>query len=243
MSLVSGAEPAGRWVAGTLLHDLDEDDRSVLLGLGTRRVFEPGAALIAEGSSGTETFVLLDGYSKVLGNTVDGRTVLLSIRGHGEVVGELAALDRKPRSASVIALTRVVARVVTQRDFLRYLRERPAAMTALQSALLAEFRRATQHRVYVSGAPVGVRLALVLHYLMETYGRRCAEGVRIEVPLSQPELASLIGVSEPSLHRALTELRIRDVVGTRYRRLVVRDPAALRELAAEGPERTDADPG
>jgi hypothetical protein len=44
-------------------------------------------------------------------------------------------------------------------------------------------------------------------------------------------LASLIGASEPSLHRALTELRVREVIGTRYRRLVVRDVEALRVLS------------
>ena len=84
--------------------------------------------------------------------------------------------------------------------------------------------------MFVTGAPVGVRLVLVLvlMYLVETYGRRCPEGMRIDVPLSQPELASLIGASEPSLHRALTELRAREVIGTRYRRLVVRDVDALR---------------
>jgi CRP-like cAMP-binding protein len=74
-------------------------------------------------------------------------------------------------------------------------------------------------------------LALVLTYLMEAYGRRCPEGTRIDVPLSQPELASLIGASEPSLHRALAELRTREVIGTRYRRLVVRDVEALRVLS------------
>ena len=100
--------------------------------------------------------------------------------------------------------------------------------------MVGELRRATQHRVFLSGAPVGVRLALVLNHLVETYGRRCAEGVRIDVPLSQPELASLIGASEPSLHRALTELRARHVIGTRYRRLVVHDVAALRSLCSDG---------
>jgi CRP/FNR family transcriptional regulator, cyclic AMP receptor protein len=224
--------PARQWGPDTLLRALGDDDRNVLLGLGTPRTFEPGAALIGEGSTDADIFVLLDGYCKVLGNTMDGRAVLLSIRGHGDLVGELAALDHKPRSASVVALTAVVARVVTPRAFLGYLRSRPTAATALQTALLSEFRRVTRHRLLVSGAPVGLRLALVLEYLVETYGRRCAEGIRIDVPLSQPELASLIGVSEPSLHRALTELRTRNVIGTRYRRLVVHDPATLRLLSA-----------
>jgi CRP-like cAMP-binding protein len=214
-----------------LLNDLSDDDRAALLRLGVQRTFGPGAVLIAEGSTNTDAFLLLDGYGKVLGNTIGGRTVLLSIRGSGDLVGELAALDRAPRLASVVAITRLVARVVTRPAFLAYLRERPDAARAVEAAVRDELRRGTRHRLLVTGAPVGVRLALVLTYLVETYGRQCPEGTRIDVPLSQPELASLIGASEPSLHRALTELRTREVIGTRYRRLVVRDVEALRVIS------------
>jgi CRP/FNR family transcriptional regulator, cyclic AMP receptor protein len=85
--------------------------------------------------------------------------------------------------------------------------------------------------VSATGAPTSVRLALLLDYLMTTYGVPCADGMHIDVPLSQPELASLLGTSQPSLHRILTDLRRRDIVHTRYRRVIVRNPEALRLLA------------
>jgi hypothetical protein len=58
-----------------LLSDLTDDDRAALLRLGGPRTFGPGAVLIAEGSTNTDTFLLLDGYGKVLGDTVDVRNV------------------------------------------------------------------------------------------------------------------------------------------------------------------------
>ncbi len=73
-----------------------------------------------------------------------------------------------------------------------------------------------------------MRLSSILDYLAQTYGRPCSEGTRIEVPLSQQELASLVGTSEPSLHRALARLRQEDLIITRYREIVVRDLKALR---------------
>jgi CRP-like cAMP-binding protein len=218
------------WTPGTLLSELSAPDRDALLALGSRRAYPPGAALISQGSPGADTFALLQGYAKVFGHSPDGRAVLLSIRSGGDLVGELAALDGKPRSASVVAATRVFAQAIAQHAFLAYLRDRPAAATAIQHAVLADYRRASDHRVHLSGAPTAVRLALVLSDLMETFGQPCAEGVRIEVPLSQPELASLVGVSEPTLHRTLTDLRTRQMVRTRYRHVIVSDPAALRAL-------------
>jgi CRP/FNR family cyclic AMP-dependent transcriptional regulator len=217
----------GPWPPGTLLAALDPAERAALLALGTRRTYRAGAALMHQGSADAATFALLSGYAKVVGTAADGRTVLLSIRAGGDLVGELAALDDRPRSASVVAATRVVAQAVSQQAFLRYLEERPTAARTIHGAVVAELRRATSHRVHMNGAPTAVRLALVLNDLMTSYGRPCADGVRIEVPLSQPELASLVGVSEPTLHRSLTELRARDIVRTRYRHLIVTDPGAL----------------
>jgi CRP-like cAMP-binding protein len=81
-----------------------------------------------------------------------------------------------------------------------------------------------------------VRLARVLDHLVESYATPCPEGLRIDVPLSQPELAALIGAAEPSLHRALAVLRGRGVLVTRYRRQIVRDRALLEAISR------DADP-
>jgi CRP/FNR family cyclic AMP-dependent transcriptional regulator len=227
-----GARPvAGRWSSGTVLHTLDPADRRALLGLGAAREFRPGETLITEGSRDLDTYVMLDGCCKVICNSVDGRAVLVSIRIGGDLVGELAALDEQPRSATVIALTPVATRVVTRPRFLRFLATHPRAAQTIHVAVARELRRATRYRVYVNGAPIAVRLAFVLDFLAETYGQAGPDGVRIDVPLSQPELASLIGASEPSLHRALSDLRTRNVIATRYRRVIVRDPAALRALA------------
>ena len=225
-------EPAG-WSGGTLLSALTPEDRQALVALGVRRLFPSGQSLFVEGSVGTDTFLLLQGCAKVVCNTRAGRTVLLSMRVAGDLVGELAAADQKPRSASVIAATRLVAQVIPQRAFQAYLDDRPAAARAVHLAVVEELRRSTRYRVSATGAPTAVQLALVLNSLMTAHGRPCTEGIRIDVPLSQSELASLLGTSQPSLHRMLTDLRRQDVIRTRYRRVIVCDPQALRALAGD----------
>ncbi len=222
------------WAAGTLLQTLGDGDREALIRLGGSRVFEPGEALIHEGELATEAYVLLKGCCKVISNTAAGRAVLLNIRVEGELVGEMSALDDKPRSATLIACTRVMAREISQRNLFRYMNDRPSAARAIRSAVVEELRRATRFRASLSGGPVAARLAFILDYLAAAYGRPCAEGLRIEVPFSQPDLASLIGASEPSLHRALTRLRQEGVIHTRYRRVIVRDQTALRVIAESG---------
>ncbi|HEU5352914.1 MAG TPA: Crp/Fnr family transcriptional regulator [Actinocrinis sp.] len=227
------AAPRRRWPQGTLLDALEPQDRAALLLQGGRRVFEPGEPLITEGDTATDVFLLLDGCAKVIGHSVDGRAVLLSIRVGGDVVGELAALDNRPRLASVVAATRVSARASGQRQFLAFLDARPEAERAVSRSIATKMRSITRHRVDVSGASVLVRLARVLDHLVESYSTPCPEGMRIDVPLSQPELAALIGAAEPSLHRALAVLRARGVLVTKYRRQIVRDRALLEQISRD----------
>jgi DNA-binding GntR family transcriptional regulator len=55
--------------------------------------------------------------------------------------------------------------------------------------------------------------------------------VVIDIRLTQPELATLIGAAETTVHKVLRELREEDLLETRYRATVIRDPTRLRRLA------------
>lgn len=239
MAIGSGAgHPASasgwsNWPAGTLLYALADSDRDKLSTLGTLRGYQPGSSLIVEGASDTDVLVLLAGYAKVLGNTIDGHAVLLSIRVGGDLVGELAAIDGQPRSATVVAATEVTARVIGQSRFLDFMTSRPEAARAIHRSMAGKLRMATRRRVDVGGVPVLIRLARMLDYLATNHGVQVGEGIRIAVPLSQPDLAALVNASEPSLHRAMAVLRREGVVRTGYRTLIIRDRGRLAGFAAD----------
>ena len=227
----SGGEGVLRWPRGTLLAGLEPAEVAALFSRGVRRVFAPRETLIIEGDSSKDVFLLLNGWVKVIGSSADGRRVLLSIRSRGDAVGELAALDDGPRSASVIAIATVTACVLSQAQFLAVVGVSPTAALAVARADAAKMRLATRHRTDVSGAPVLQRAARVLEYLTETHATPCAEGLRIDVPLTRAELAELVGVAEPSLYRALAYLRDRQVLLLRNRRYIVCDPVALEKIS------------
>ncbi|MFD0748375.1 helix-turn-helix domain-containing protein [Phytohabitans flavus] len=65
------------------------------------------------------------------------------------------------------------------------------------------------------------------------YGRPGPRGIAIDVPLSQAEIASLVGGAEASVHRVFTDLRQRGLLSVGYRRLVVHDLEALQAMALE----------
>jgi CRP/FNR family transcriptional regulator, cyclic AMP receptor protein len=216
---------------GSFLGGLPASTRAAMLGLGTPRWYDPGRILLREGEWGSHVLLLVTGFVKVTAISPEGYLSLLSIRTGGDLVGELASLDGESRVATVTAAGRVLARVVGQAAFRRCLTEYPDAALAVSGSVGAKLRWATRRRIDFGGREVHVRLARVLVELAATYGTEGSAGTVIEVPLSQPELAALVGAAEPTVHRALAALRREEVVATGYRRIVVCDRERLAALA------------
>jgi CRP/FNR family transcriptional regulator, cyclic AMP receptor protein len=226
-------EPAERtrWTPGSLLDSLSPADRQTLLRLGARRQYGPGDRLLAEGDRTTFAIVILDGYVKISAVTEGGTESLLAIRAAGDVVGELAALDGSPRSATAVAAGAVLARVLTKPELDDCFRRHPAIAVGFNRAVAAKLRVATRHRVDFRGRDAKERLARAL---LELFGDQGGPPGRARESLlfTQAELAGLIGASESTVYKALRELRQAGAVDTSYRHLTITDIDALREIAA-----------
>jgi CRP/FNR family transcriptional regulator, cyclic AMP receptor protein len=230
----ASARPGPRlvsWPKRTILGELTESSREALLSTGTPCQYSSGTTLIMEGDYSTYVVVLIDGWAKVTAATEDGGLALLALRSSGDLVGEQAALENQPRSASVISAGASLGRKIRQGDFLHLLATHPDIAIAVTRALSAKLRWATRRRIDFSGLAVPVRLARVLCELARLESKESAGGIELGYSLTQPELAAMVGASEPSVQRALRQLRADGVVDTGYRRITIRDPAALDALA------------
>ncbi|MFB8395097.1 Crp/Fnr family transcriptional regulator [Streptomyces yangpuensis] len=213
--------------------NLAADDRETLIGLGRVVTYGVGETLIREGGPETTALLITAGCVKVFGGAEDGATVLLALRVHGEIVGEISALDGQPRSATVVAVRPTATRVLTSAAFRSFLRESPTAAEVVQRSVAGKLRGATRHRINSSSGTATVRLARTLDNLVRSYARAVPEGLRIDVPLSHADLAALAGISDASVQRALRSLRAAGAVATKYRGVIVRDPGILRAIAGQ----------
>ena len=90
-----------------------------------------GHVLARQGSVGTEFFIVLEGHVDVVQN---GN--LVATRGPASPLGEIALLDARPRTASLIAQTPVQARVASQREFAGLIAEAPEISRRLRALML-----------------------------------------------------------------------------------------------------------
>ena len=95
-----------------LFANLSKKEISQISSLATRLEKPAGKELTRQGEHGNEFVIILDGEVEVV---VDGEVV--ATRGPGEYVGEIALLEDRPRTATVVAKTPVSVDVIGQREF------------------------------------------------------------------------------------------------------------------------------
>jgi len=108
----------------------DELERVAVLADGVD--VEQGAVLIDQGKPGQECFVILDGEAGVF-----VRDDLVATLGPGSMVGEMALIDHRPRSATVVAQTDMRVLSFDTKSFRTLLDEMPKAREQVMSLLNA----------------------------------------------------------------------------------------------------------
>lgn len=214
---------------------LTEEERADLRASGTVRHWSRREILFHEGGVSDLVLVVLTGRVKVSSHTAGGTEAVLAVRGPGTLVGELGVIDGGPRSATVQALDDLTALTLAPDRFEAYLRRWPRVSLLLLRTVASRLRDADRKRVEFGALDAGRRVASRLVELAEKFGRT-AEGddVRLDLPVSQDELASWTGVSRAAVNKALALLRGRGWISTGRMNITLHDLPALRDYAGDG---------
>jgi CRP-like cAMP-binding protein len=208
-----------------LPHELDE-----LIASSTERRTPRGTVIFSKGDPGSSMMVVLAGHVRVGSMALDGREVTLNVMGPGEIFGEFALLDGKPRSAHAVAADDTTLMVIERRYFLPFLLRHEGLVERLLVVLCDRLRKTSVALEEISLFDLPARLALRLVKLAEDYGAATPSGVRISLKLSQRDLSTLVASSRESVNKQLRVWREGGLVAMQDGHLVLRDLAALRGL-------------
>ncbi len=219
---------------GSFLYELSPADRGMLLGLGSPRSYRPREPILHEHDRTSFVVVVRCGWSIVSVSTKRGTPLILALRGPGDLVGDMAAVDGRPRSASVVALGAMDGIVIQGDRFRSFLAARPKANSLVMQQLTGRLRNSDSERRSLASLTVLERLAARLVELAERAGTRQGDAVVIDLPLPQHDLAAAVGSTREAVAKALRMLREQGVVRTGPRRLTVADLDVLSALAGGG---------
>jgi len=176
-------------------------------------------------------YVITAGSVKVTRLSEDGDESVLGLVGRGGCIGEVAALDGAPRSATVTAVEAVETLALARDDLLAAIREEPELAVALIATLAARLRAADVRLEDAYFSDLATRLARRLLLLAEQHGRQTADGIAAPLPLTQTELANMLGAARSRVNGLLGSFQDEGLIRLAKGSFTVLQPEALRRRA------------
>lgn len=221
--------PAVQALAGSLLfRDIPIGSLEPLADLARRHRYRRGEVIFHQGDPGDTAHIVLSGRVKIVADAESGDEALLTVLGPGDWFGELALIDGEPRSARVETLEPAETLSLARPDLLRFLGDHPQAMDPLLRALAGTIRRLTETVGDLTSLDLEGRLAKRLLQLAEDYGQPADVGTEIELPLTQDELAAMVGATRASVNKVLGWYQDRGAIERRGRVIAILDASRLR---------------
>jgi CRP/FNR family transcriptional regulator len=198
---------------------------------GTPRRLPHGATVVRQGQLNSSLFLVTEGAIRLSSVTREGREVVVGVLGRGDLFGEDALLDvASPVDARVVGWAEVVALPI---DHLRHAVEHgPWAAEQIFRLVATRLHRTSKALEDALTCDVPGRLTRRLLDLANAHGAHTPDGVVIRVPITQDELARMVGAARETVNRTLGHLSARGLVYARAGTVLIPDPAALARAPA-----------
>ena len=199
----------------------------------TRKTVRRGAVIFAKDDPGVGLIGVIRGSVKISVVAADGREAVLNIMNAGEVFGEMALLDGRPRSADATAMTDCELFSIDRSAFVSIVRADPDVALKIIEVLCARVRLSSERVQDVMYLNAPARLA---KSLLRLAPKRAAPGSPRKAAITQKEISQMIGLS-----REMTNKQLRIWQKSRWLKLerggvVLLAPGELEKIAAEVPD-------
>ena len=215
------------WLFGSALFGhLGDGERDRIESMGRTQRLAAGQEIFHKGDRPAAIYGLVEGEARVSAPSPDGRELTLRSLGPGDVFGEIGVFDRKPRSATVVAVQDVVLAVIDARDFRDYLRRHPDTALKLLELLARRLRTTTESLEDSAFLTISGRLARALLSL----ATESREGCWVVEVSSQTDLARMVGTNRESVNRQLRAWVAAGVIQQIGNRIKIRSRVDLEAL-------------
>jgi CRP-like cAMP-binding protein len=212
---------------GGLQHGLLES----LAATCVQRVYRRDQYLWYQGDPGDRLIVVAAGLVKVVVHSEAGDQIVLAALGAPEVLGELALIDKEPRSASVVAAEDTTVLMIHRGALLELMRRDNALLEAMLRSVGALLRRLTEQTADLVFLDLGGRIAKLLLRLSEEHGRWEGGSMILDLRLNQTDLAQMVGASRPAVNRILQSFASRGVLSIDGQTISIHDATTLKRRA------------
>ncbi|AYA75091.1 Crp/Fnr family transcriptional regulator [Bacillus sp. Y1] len=202
-----------------------------LLHLADRRfIGEKNTFIFQEGMEAEEMYVILSGKVQISKITSDGRELSLRICGKNDICGELTLFTHSPKyllSARVLEDAEIAA---INKDVLeKEIFQNSSLALEFLKWMSDHFRKTqTKFRDLVLNGKKGALYSTLIR-MTNSYGVEVQNGILIDLPLTNQELANFCGTSRESTNRILNELKKEQIISIKKSKIIVHNLQYLRD--------------
>lgn len=196
------------------------------------RSVEAGQPIISRDADDRNVYLIVSGRVRVTMYSRAGRQVTFGDQVSGEFLGELAAIDGKPRTLDVIAQESTLVASMTPAVFAQLMREQPVTVDRVLKRLTRLVRNGAERVIELSTLGVQNRIHAELLRLAADAGIR-ANAARIDPAPKHADIASRVSTNREQVTRELSALAKRGLLGKDGAALLVLDVSRLERMVEE----------
>ncbi len=215
----------------SLFESLDETQRVEAAKTLQRREFAAGVTLFHQDMPGMMLYMIESGCVRAfsLGRT-GGQELTFEIFGPNDIFGELSILDDRHHTATAITVLPSVIWLMPKTALDGLLNTSVGIAQGMIRILVKRLRARAQYAEAMTFQDVQGRVAYALVNLAEKFGMEREQGFEIDIPLTQVDLGSIIGVTRESVNKALATLRSQNLVHLEGSRLFILSMSGLLKM-------------
>ena len=208
-----------------LFTSLNDNDLKTILNDFKPRLYRRDEIIFSQGDESHEVYLVQKGKLRIFRVSPSGGETSINIFFPTDIVGEFAAVDNQPRSASAKAIGSCSLLVMPQTRFLHHLRTIPDLALALAKLLTNKLRWTAAYAETIAQYDAAGRLLHILLSYNNQFGEVVEEGKRyvLNLALNQNDLASLIGTRREWVNRLLQDWRKRGLVEYKAGKIIILD--------------------
>jgi CRP/FNR family transcriptional regulator, cyclic AMP receptor protein len=196
------------------------------------RIYPRGAIVFREGDVARGVYVLSSGRAKVSLSSADGRKLIIRIAGGGDVLGLYAGLTARPFEATAEMVAGGRVDFISREDLLGLMRRQSVPGFDLLDMFSRQFSDFVDHtRMVVLSESALEKLARLIMRWGRDFGERTTDGFKVQILLTQEEIAQIIGASRETVTRLLSALKRDRIIRVKRDWMWIDDSAALASLA------------
>ena len=200
------------------------------------RIYPRGAVVFHEGNIARGVYVLSSGRAKVSISSADGKKLIIRVAKSGDVLGLYAGLTGRPFEATAEMVEGGRVDFISRTDLLNLMGRQQAFSSDLVEMFSRQFSEFVDNtRMLLLSESALEKLARLIVRWGRDFGERTTEGVRVQILLTQEEIAQIIGASRETVTRLFSALKRDKIIRVKRDALWIRDSDALASLAQLAP--------